>query len=109
MATSNKVTITDCRTEEGVTVGLIDSLMSIAQAILDRGVRSVAGQEALKDLQSNEALRLLLTIDPEQSWFWTPEWQAREKATQADIASGNYKEFATMEEFLAEMETSDDE
>ena len=32
--------------------------------------------------------RVTVTIDPEQAWFWTPEWQARMEASQEDIEAG---------------------
>ncbi|MGI8428098.1 MAG: hypothetical protein ACR2OB_02075 [Solirubrobacteraceae bacterium] len=28
-------------------------------------------------------------VDPEQSWFWTPEWQRKEHNAEADKAAGN--------------------
>ncbi|MFQ5611266.1 MAG: hypothetical protein ACE5H9_03945 [Anaerolineae bacterium] len=41
---------------------------------------------------------------PGQEWFWTEEWQAAEKAVEADLAAGRYETFDTMEEFLADLE-----
>jgi 8-oxo-dGTP diphosphatase len=38
--------------------------------------------------------------DPEQAWFWTPEWQAREREADAEIAAGQIEVFETAEEFL---------
>ena len=51
------VTITDCRSETGVTVGLIDSLMSICHVLIERDLSPVEIREALSDLNSNEAVR----------------------------------------------------
>jgi hypothetical protein len=28
-------------------------------------------------------------IDPDQAWFWTPEWQAKDREADADKAAGN--------------------
>jgi len=35
-------------------------------------------------------------IDPSQSWFWTKEWQEKEKEADKDISEGNYKEYKNM-------------
>jgi predicted DNA-binding protein len=39
-------------------------------------------------------------IKPGQEWFWSKEWQAKERETEADLAAGNYETFDTMEDFL---------
>jgi hypothetical protein len=48
------ITETDCRSEEGITVGLIDSLISISRILSKRDMSSGAVQEALKDLHNDE-------------------------------------------------------
>lgn len=40
------------------------------------------------------------TIDAEQSWFWTKEWQEAEKEAEADLKSGRAKKFKTVEELI---------
>lgn len=47
--------------------------------------------------------------DPDQAYFWTPEWQAAEKEADEDIAAGRVKEFATGEEFIASLGKDDGE
>jgi hypothetical protein len=49
-------------------------------------------------LQNNQKVK------PGQEWFWSKEWQAAERETEADLAAGNYEAFDTMEEFLAELQ-----
>jgi len=39
-------------------------------------------------------------IDPDQIWFWTPEWQAGERQVDEDLQSGNYEEFDDIKEFI---------
>jgi hypothetical protein len=39
-------------------------------------------------------------IDPDQRWFWTPEWQAGERQVDEDLQSGNYEDFDDMESFI---------
>lgn len=31
-------------------------------------------------------------IDPDQAWFWTDEWQQKEREADEDIAAGRYEE-----------------
>jgi AbrB family looped-hinge helix DNA binding protein len=42
-------------------------------------------------------------IDKSQAYFWTPEWQSAEHEAQADIDAGRVKEFASIDELLAEL------
>lgn len=37
----------------------------------------------------------------DQSWYWTPEWQERERLAEAEIAAGNVTAYDSSEEFLA--------
>ncbi len=39
-------------------------------------------------------------IDPDQAWFWTPEWQAGEREVDEYLARGEVEEFDDMESFL---------
>ncbi|HEX5308893.1 MAG TPA: hypothetical protein VFW38_07410 [Solirubrobacteraceae bacterium] len=40
-------------------------------------------------------------IDPEQAWFWTQEWQAKEREADDDLAAGRVSSYASDKEFLA--------
>lgn len=42
-------------------------------------------------------------IDPEQAWFWTREWQQREREADKDLTAGRVTRFESDEEFLAEL------
>lgn len=53
-------TSTDCRSEEGVTVGLIDAIMTMSRLLSRRNLSHPAVQEALKDLNADEDLQMLL-------------------------------------------------
>lgn len=44
-------------------------------------------------------------IDPEQAWFWTPEWQEGEREADEDIAAGRVTRSDSDEQFLAALET----
>lgn len=43
-------------------------------------------------------------IDPEQAWFWTPEWQAKEREADADIAAGRGSFYDSAEAFLGALD-----
>ena len=43
-------------------------------------------------------------IDATQAWFWTPDWQAGERAASADIAEGRVETFETDHDFLASID-----
>lgn len=40
----------------------------------------------------------------DQWWFWTPEWQAKEREANEDIAAGRFKSFDTIEKFLESLD-----
>ena len=44
-------------------------------------------------------------IDADQAWFWTPEWQAGERAADEDIKAGRLSgPFKTMDELKKHLE-----
>jgi hypothetical protein len=47
-----------------------------------------------------------MRVDESQSWFWTPEWQEKERAADADFAAGRFRTHESTEAFL---EALDDE
>jgi len=52
----------------------------------------------------NEILiRMQLTIDRDQAWFWSPEWQAEEKKSAADYDRGRVTKMSA-DDFLREIE-----
>lgn len=49
-------------------------------------------------------LRRRVEIDPDQAWFWTPEWQGRMRESLADIAAGSTTVYLSDDEFLAALD-----
>lgn len=41
--------------------------------------------------------------DPTQAWFWTTEWQASERETEAELECGDYEDFDTMDDFITSL------
>lgn len=56
---------TDCREEEGITVGLIDAIISIARILAKRDLTTHAVVEALADLRADEDIALILKTGSE--------------------------------------------
>lgn len=49
-------------------------------------------------------LRVHKVIDASQAWFWTPEWQQREREADEDLAAGRFDRYESDEAFLAALE-----
>ncbi len=43
-------------------------------------------------------------IDPRQAWFWTREWQEKEREADDDLAAGRVTVYDTDADFLAALE-----
>jgi hypothetical protein len=56
-------TSTDCRTPEGVAVGLVDGILATARVLATADLSSAAVREALADLRADESLSALLTTE----------------------------------------------
>lgn len=77
---------------------LVDELPEDIVARLDRGnpITLVIIRE--------EGRLVLQEIDPEQAWFWTLEWQAKEREADEDLAAGRFTRYERDEEFLAALD-----
>ncbi len=42
-------------------------------------------------------------IDPSQSYFWTPDWQAGERQAEEDIRQGRVKRFRRVKDLMKEL------
>jgi len=43
----------------------------------------------------------MVAVPKDQAWFWTPEWQAKEREAEAALAAGDYKEFKSAIKLVA--------
>jgi hypothetical protein len=43
-------------------------------------------------------------IDPEQAWFWTREWQAKEREADEDVDAGRQITYESDDDFLGALE-----
>lgn len=73
-------------------------------------VRQVAYDHRPILLQTDEGSQaILVPFDPEQAYFWTPEWQAAEREVDAQLSAGDYEDFATMEDLIASLKETPDQ
>ena len=42
-------------------------------------------------------------VPRDQLWFWTPEWQKKEREADADIAAGRLKEFESVDDLMKDL------
>lgn len=47
----------------------------------------------------------LAMIPRDQLWFWTPEWQAKEREADEDLAKGRYKIYKNMREAISSLKS----
>ena len=69
------------------------------QAKLIRDALEKLSQEE-SSISAQQVVLEALRTAAEQAYFWTPEWQAKERAADQAIAEGRVKTFDTMEEML---------
>lgn len=56
----SQATSSDCRTEKGVSIGLVDAIIAILRVLKDRDLSDADIQEALKDFVGDEDLKTVL-------------------------------------------------
>lgn len=60
-------------------------------------------RKVLKDPNLEKELAKAQTIDTSQAWFWTKEWQARERKADEDIKKGRIKKFDSVEDLIKDL------
>ena len=49
-------------------------------------------------------IRPMMLVDKSQAWFWSPEWQRREREVDADYAAGRFRVHDSTDDFLAALD-----
>ena len=68
------------------------------------------GDEVELEVQENTARLVpikVIKVPRDQAWFWTPEWQEKEKGADQDLSAGRYRDFETAEDLLKELHGED--
>ena len=64
------------------------------------------GDEVDFEVEDNAA-RLIpiktIKVPRDQAWFWTPEWQDKEKEADENLSTGRYRDFDTLEDLLKDL------
>ena len=79
--------------------------ISIPKKILDV-LNLKPGDEVDFHVEGNTA-RLVpiktIKVPKDQAWYWTPEWQEKERESDIELSTGKYKEFDDVEELLKDL------
>jgi hypothetical protein len=80
----------------------------------DKAERTLTAIAAEQSLTPEEYLARFIEVwaahlpdeshDPDQAWFWAPEWQAGERAADVDLAAGRSRRFDSDEAFVKALE-----
>jgi hypothetical protein len=77
--------------------------MSHTLILSDSAYRAIAAAAASRGQTPEaylEAWASALERDPDQAWFWRPEWQAGERAADEDLVAGRATRYESDEAFL---------
>jgi len=100
---------------KGETYLLLGALIRAADVLLEHRVVDPSDDPLVFDFMRmarglrNMAYAVLAEANPEQAWFWTEEWQARERAVEANIATGDLIHFESDDALLAELTALNDQ
>ncbi len=90
--------------EEAVRVGAKHQV-TIPRKI-SRALRLKKGDHLLVRLEGQRLEMVPASLIPkDQLWYWTPEWQAKEREADEDIAKGRVKEFDSVDDLLKELKS----
>lgn len=97
---------------------MTEAALSRIQTLLDRGdaldpstartlVAEVRRLRAIVGGHLTVSLRPIAPegTDPSPAWFWTPEWQAGERAVDEEIAAGKVRRFDDVESIIADLKS----
>ena len=46
-----------------------------------------------------------IKVPRDQAWFWTKEWQAKEREANADIADGKFRDFESLDALMKDLQS----
>jgi len=48
-----------------------------------------------------------IKVPRDQAWFWTKEWQEKERQADEDIVAGNFRDFDNLDALMKELNSED--
>ena len=57
----------------------------------------------IEETKDGVVLKPAKLIDPSQSYFWTKEWQEREREAEEDIRKGRVKRFRSVKKLMEDL------
>jgi hypothetical protein len=73
---------------------------------LDAAARILRGlAEDFKAYKAGTTRHKPKNVPKDQEWFWTDEWQRGEREVDEELARGEFKEFDTVEELIADLDS----
>jgi len=79
---------------------------SLIDTLPEDVVRRVENGDPVTLVVRRERGRLeMREIDPEQAWFWTPEWQKGEQEADAELADGAGVVYRSTDEFISHLKS----
>ena len=81
--------------------------VSIPKHIMDF-LKLSPGDEIDFEIRNNTAFLIpikTIKIPRDQAWYWTSEWQEKEKEADQDISTGDYKDFDNLAELLEDLQS----
>ncbi len=92
------------RLEEAVQVGAKHQLTIPPR--ISKALRLRKGDHLLMRLTGHRLEIVPASLVPkEQLWFWTPEWQAKEREVDEALAAGNYKQADSADELFKQLKS----
>jgi antitoxin MazE len=99
------------RSARGRATGEVSSVGKVLVEMSNRGTitlpkrfRSAALFEVCPMDDGSLSLVPQAAINASQSWFWTARWQRMEREADADVQAGSVKQYASSDEFIAELD-----
>ncbi len=77
--------------------------------VLPKEVREGLAEDDVVEVVRREdgviEIRPQILVDRTQAWFWTEEWQKREREADEDYAAGRYRVHESTEDFIASLKS----
>lgn len=81
------------------------SQVTIPQDIMESMHLNVGDKMEVYMADNQIVLKPVLVISKDQSWFFSKEWQEKEKQVEKDIQKGRIKKVFSSDELLSELKT----